>query len=211
MKDNEELTLWLQRHKPRLAIQFKSNARGPDGAGSDQMFRALHKFMVERRIVCTLLNISFAIDLLELQYAYTGWRLPSGKFLYSIFIFPKSNIFVGAVFPEGLPDLPGSGNTLDAPFLVEEAKPQPSSGPNMTAAAWARMHAGDPAKRQLLAQMLRVQQELHRQRLQQGQQPHNASGQALNPLGMSMPANAYGAVANIPAGLHVGDQQVVLG
>ena len=115
------------------------------------------------------------------------------------------NSFAGAVFPDGIPDLPGNGNTLDVPPSVEEAKPQLSNGLAIPPALIARMHGLEPAKqRQLFAHFIRVQQEqLRRQQPQQTQQLHTAPSQTLGSLGMSIPPNPYSAVAGIPAGLHV--------
>lgn len=115
--------------------------------------------------------------------------------------------FAGAVFPDGVPDLPGSGNVLDGQPSAEEAKPQPLSGMTFPPAFIARMQSLEPAKqKQLLAHFLRAQhqEQLRRQQLQQTQQPHTASSQALNSLGISTPPNPYSTVVNIPAGLHVG-------
>lgn len=184
-------------------MQFRPDPRAPDGSVNEQKFRRVYKFMADCRIVCIPSGILFPIHSLELQYSYAGWQLPSGKFSYNIFIFPVHNSFAGAVFPEGLPDLPGSGNALDVQSSVEEAKPHPSSGSNIPPALLARMQGLDPAQQaQFFAQIMRDQ--LRRQQLQQTQQPHNASSQALNSLGMSIPTNPYGTVANIPAALHVG-------
>lgn len=152
-------------------------------------------------------DISFPIYSLEIQYAYAGWQLPSGKFSYNIVIFPMGSSFAGAVFPDGVPDLPGSGNALDGQSSTEEAKPQSLSGMNFPPAFVARMQGLEPAKqRQLLARFFQAQQQeqLRRQQLQQTQQPHTAPSQALNSLGRSTPPNPYSTVANIPAGLHVG-------
>ena len=118
------------------------------------------------------------------------------------------NSFAGAVFPDGLPDLPGSGNALDVQAPVEEVKPQLLSGLTLPAALIARMQGLEPAKqRQLFAHFIRVQQQqeqLRRQQLQQNQQLHTASGQTLgSPAMMSIPPHPYSAVASIPAGLHV--------
>lgn len=183
-------------------MQFRPSPLALDGSVNEQRFHAVYKFMADRRIVCILANVFFLIYSLELQYAYAGWRLPSGKFSYSIFIFPMRNSFAGAVFPEGLPDLPGSGNTLDIRSSVEEAKPHPLSGTNIPPALLARLQGLDPAKQtQFLTQFMRAQQDHIRR--QQSQQAYNASSQALNSLGMSMGPNPYGTVTNIPANLHV--------
>jgi hypothetical protein len=116
------------------------------------------------------------------------------------------NSFAGAVFPDGLPDLPGSGNALEVQPTVEEAKPQPLSGLTIPPALIARMQGVEPARqRQIFAHYLRVQQEqLRRQQLQQTQQLHStAPGQSVGSLGISIPPNPYSAVAGIPAGVHV--------
>jgi len=116
------------------------------------------------------------------------------------------NSFAGAVFPDGLPDLPGSGNALDLQPSVEGSKPQLYGGLPLPPAFIARMQGLEPAKqKQLLAYVVRLQQQeqLRRQQLQQTQQSHAASGQALNSFGASIPPNPYSAVANAPAGLHV--------
>ncbi|KAG6373305.1 hypothetical protein JVT61DRAFT_6443 [Boletus reticuloceps] len=185
VRDNTELTSWIRRHQSRTRImQFIPNPRAPNASINEQRFQALYNFMSEHRI-----------------YAYAGWQLPSGKFSYNIFIFATHKGFVGAVFPDGLPDLPGSGNTLDVQPSVQEAKPP--SGITIPPALLARMQGLDPAtQRQLLAHCLQLQQQerLRRQQLQT-QQPHTASGQALGSLGMSIPPNPY-SVPNIPAGLH---------
>lgn len=112
----------------------------------------------------------------------------------------------GTVFPDGIPDLPGSGNVLDTQPPVEQAKPRPPSGLPLPQWLLARMQGLELAKqKQLLAQFVRSQHvdQLRRQQLQQTQQSHNTPGQSLNSLGMTVPQNPYTAVANIPAGLHV--------
>ncbi|KAG8213163.1 hypothetical protein J3R82DRAFT_11572 [Butyriboletus roseoflavus] len=189
LKDNTELPLWVKRHKPRAhLIRFGSSPRAPDGSVNEQRFHTLYKFMAEHRV-----------------YAYAGWQLPSGKFSYNIVIFPMASCFAGAVFPDGVPDLPGSGNVLDIQPPVEEAKPRSLSGFNFTPALRARMQGLEPAKqKQLIAHFLRAQQQeqLRLQQLQQTQQPYTASSQTLNSLGISTPPNPYGTSANIPVGLH---------
>ncbi|KAF8134853.1 hypothetical protein EV363DRAFT_1396322 [Boletus edulis] len=184
VRDNTELTSWIRRHQSRTRImQFIPNPRAPNASINEQRFQALYNFMSEHRI---------------------DGSLPSGKFSYNIFIFATHKGFVGAVFPDGLPDLPGSGNTLDVQPSVQEAKPLLLNGITIPPALLARMQGLDPAtQRQLLAHCLQLQQQerLRRQQLQT-QQPHTASGQALGSLGMSIPPNQYNMVPNIPAGLH---------
>ncbi|KAH0833161.1 hypothetical protein J3R83DRAFT_12188 [Lanmaoa asiatica] len=199
LKDTVELSFWLKRQGPRThLVRFGPSPRAPDGSVNELKFHELSKFMADHRV-----------------YAYAGWQLPSGKFSYNIIIFSVGSSFAGAVFPEGLSDLPGSGNTLDVQPAVEEAKPQPSSGLNFPPALIARMQGLEPAKqRQLFAHFIRAQQQeqLRRQQLQQTQQTqqtHTASSQTLNSLGMS--PSQYGAVANIPAGLNVGTLRVAVG
>ena len=111
--------------------------------------------------------------------------------------------FAGAVFPDGLPDLPGSGNALDIPLLVAEANPpQVLSGFTFPPALMARIQGLEPAKqRELLAHFIRLQQQ-ERLRLQQTQQARPASGQ-VNLSGMSIPPNPLGVVPSVPPGLHV--------
>lgn len=207
LKDNTELPLWIRRHKPRLHLmRFGPSPRAPDGSVNEQKFHAIYKFMAEHRVVCILYRYFIPIYSLELQYAFGGWQLPSGKFSYNIVIFPVASTFIGAVFPDGIPDLPGSGNALDVQFSAGEAKPQPLSGISLPPAFIARMQGLEPAKqKQLLAHFLRAQQQeqLRRQQLQQTQQPHAASSQALNSFGISTPSNPFGTVVNVPVGLHV--------
>lgn len=114
-----------------------------------------------------------------------------------------ASCFAGAVFPEGVPDLPGNGNVLDVQPPVEEAKPRPI---NLPPALVARMQSLEPAKqRQFLEQFVRVHQEqLRLQQLQQAQQHFTASSPTLNSLGISMPPNPYNSGANALAGSHVG-------
>ena len=209
MKDEMELMAWVRRHQSRSQmVQFKPNPRAPDGSVNEQKFHAVHKFMADRRIVRILRDVSFLNYSPSLQYAYAGWHLPSGKFSYNMFIFPMGTSFAGAVFSEGIPDLPGSGNILDVQPSADEMKTQPLRGLNIHPAILARIQGIEPAKRKQMFTQLREQ--MLRQQLQQTQQPHNASGQAPNSLGMSMPANMYGTVASVPAGLHVGNFEVVL-
>ena len=52
LKDDKELSSWLQRHQHRTRVmQFKPNPRAPDGSMNEQRFHALIKFMEDRRIV----------------------------------------------------------------------------------------------------------------------------------------------------------------
>lgn len=114
------------------------------------------------------------------------------------------------MFPDGIPDLPGSGNSLDVQPLAAEAKLQLFNGLNLPPAFLARMQGLEPAKqKQLLAHIIRIQQQeqLRRQQLQQTQQLHTTSGQASNSLGMSMPPNPYTVVPNISTSLHVSTRE----
>ncbi|KAF8558098.1 hypothetical protein OG21DRAFT_1481638 [Imleria badia] len=189
LKDLAELSSWLKRHQSRTRVmKFIPNPHAPDGSVNEQKFLALNKSMTEHRM-----------------YAYAGWQLPSGKFSYNIFIFPMERSFAGAVFPDGIPDLPGSGNALDVQPSPAEVKPQLLNGLTFPPAFLARMQGLEPAKqKQVLAHIIRVQQQeqLRRQQLQQVQQPHTASGQASSSLGMSMSLNPYTSMPNISAGLH---------
>ena len=111
-------------------------------------------------------------------------------------------VFVGIVFSDGLPDLPGNGNVLEISPPVAEAKPpQMLSGLTFPPALMAHMQGLEPAKqKELLEQcILLLQRQL---RLQQTQQAHPASGQ-VNSLGMSIPPNPMGTVTSISPGLHV--------
>jgi mediator of RNA polymerase II transcription subunit 25 len=189
-RDQAELSSWLKRHQFRTGLmKFACNPRIPDAPMNEQRFQALTKFMHDHRIC-----------------ACAGWPLPSGKSSYNIFFFAMGPGFLaGTVFPDGIPDLPGSGNVLDTQPPVEQAKPRPPSGLPLPQWLLARMQGLELAKqKQLLAQFVRSQHvdQLRRQQLQQTQQSHNTPGQSLNSLGMTIPQNPYTAVANIPAGLH---------
>jgi len=170
LKDNQELKSWLKHQSRTPKIQFKANLRVPDGSMNEQKFQALYKFMVESRI-----------------YAYTGLQIPSGKSIY-IVIFPLQSCFIGVIFLDNLPDLPGSGNALDgAP--PEVAEPLPLSGLNLPPEILARVQTLEPAKqRQFVAQLL-----ARARRQQQIQQV-----QAANSHGMPIP---YQAIATMPPGL----------
>ncbi|KAG9315132.1 hypothetical protein JVU11DRAFT_4255 [Chiua virens] len=189
LKDAAELPSWLKRHQPRSHImQFKPNPRVPDAPLNEQKFQGLKKHMLDRRM-----------------FAYAGWQLPSGTFSYNIRYFSNWAQFRWGSVPEGIPDFPGGVNALDNQPPAAEVKPLAFGAPNFPPALKARLQGLEPAKqRQLLAQWIRASQEhLRRQQLQQTQQVHNTSGQALNTLGMSIPPNMYNTVANIPAGLQL--------
>ncbi|KAF9243561.1 hypothetical protein BU15DRAFT_43066 [Melanogaster broomeanus] len=161
LKDAAELSTWLKRQQVQARVlQFRPSPRASEGPINEQMFFSLNKLMTVRRL-----------------YAYAGWQLPSGKFSYNILIFPMGPSFAGAVFPDGLPDLPGTGNI-----------------PNIPQAVMARLQGLDPAQqKQVLVHFARVQHEqLLRQRQQQQQQQQHAqtvTGLDLGALGMPIPAN----------------------
>jgi hypothetical protein len=137
------------------------------------------------------------------QYAYAGWQLPSGKFSYNILIFSMVSTFAGAIFPDGLPDLPGNGNVPELHEPTGEAPKLPlPSGLNIPPMVMARLQGLDPAQqKQVLAHFAREQllRQRQQQQQQQQQQAQMILGQDLGALGIPMPANQYNtAAANIP-------------
>ncbi|KAF8838598.1 hypothetical protein BDN67DRAFT_971308 [Paxillus ammoniavirescens] len=183
LKESTELPTWLKRHQGRTrVVQFRPSPRAPEGSTNEQMFHSLNKLMADRRL-----------------YAYAGWQLPSGKFSYNILIFSMGPTFAGAIFPDGLPDLPGNGNIPEPHEPTGEAPKLPLlSGLNIPPMVMARLQGLDPAQqKQLLARFAR-EQLLRQRQQQQQQQAQMILGQDLG-AGIPMPANQYNtAAANIP-------------
>ncbi|KIK94223.1 hypothetical protein PAXRUDRAFT_143360 [Paxillus rubicundulus Ve08.2h10] len=188
LKENTDLPTWLKRHQSRTrVVQFRPSPRAPEGPINEQMFHSLNKLMAERRL-----------------YAYAGWQLPSGKFSYNILIFSMGSTLAGAIFPDGLPDLPGNGNIPEPHERTGEAPKLPlPSGLNIPPMVMTRLQGLDPAQqKQVLVHFARAQQEQRlKHRQQQQQQAHMTLGQDLGALGIPMPAIQYNtAAANISEG-----------
>ncbi|KAI6042458.1 hypothetical protein EDC04DRAFT_2658214 [Pisolithus marmoratus] len=153
LKEPAEIMNWLKSHQPLLmTVRFvRSSGANDPASNNSQSFQSLINLMSQHHI-----------------YAYAAWKLPNGHFANNIVIFPMGTFLGGAVFPvTGLPDLPGSGNTLEAV--------QPASGPHVVRdlscfppVAATHLQALDPVKReQFIKQyMMRVQLPLQQQQSQ---------------------------------------------
>ncbi|KAI5998822.1 hypothetical protein EDD15DRAFT_2363680 [Pisolithus albus] len=182
LKDYSEIKNWAKNHHPLLMVRFVLSSRANDPASNDaQSLQSLVKLMSERRI-----------------YAYAGWKLPNGNLSNNIVIFLIGGVFNGAVFPvTGLPDLPGSGNTL------EPVKPAlgPRDLSQLPPHILAQLQALDPVKREHVLNAFRMQ-------VQQQQQQQQSQSQLLQALPTqdatlgSLNANAMApAAGNMPMAL----------
>lgn len=198
LKEPTDIRNWAKSHHP-LMVRFVLSSRANDPASNDaQSFQSLMKLMNERHI-----------------YAYAGWKLPNGNLSNNIVIFPFGGILNGAVFPvTGLPDLPGSGNTLEpvkpalGPHAARDLGHLP---PNLL----AQLQALDPVKREhvLNAMRMQIQQQQQQSQSQLSQAPPtqdatlgslNASAMAptAGNMPMALPPNGPGVSRPTGGGMY---------